>query len=259
MVLTMKLRSGTAAEARMDETIIFKLFTKREKLVVWIRCLMHWSCWWWTRTRAALPPAPTRAAPQISAALFFGRNNLRDETHSHIWSDTRQLRAASAWSWRIHCLPPSQSMWHPLGEHCSLEKLLFTPSFLFPWLLNPSWLQLTASSLAGALHFPYNSTAQWDSHLSSARLWCCNHCTEQCSGTPAGMCSRKKRLFFSKNAKYKRACSAQDCRSIWLGRWDSPPVRHNLTITLSHSQNHSPAGAAFAVGQTQKHLYILKK
>lgn len=220
MVLTMKLWSGTAAEARMDETIIFKLFTKKEKtgsleivpdaLILpgdeterGLPCLLHQHV------------LGTAAAPQISAALLFGRKNLRDETYSHIWSDTRQFRAASAWSWRIHCLPPSQSVWHSLGEHCSPEKLVFTPSFLFPWFLNSSWLQLPAFSLAGALHFPYNFTAQRD--LSSVRLWCCNHCTGQCPGTPARMCSRQKRLFFSKNTKYNRGSSAQELQEHLAG------------------------------------------
>lgn len=204
MVLTMKLWSGIAAEESMSETIIFKLFTKREKTGGLDKVPGN-------KPEGGLPCLCTNTCCSTdSCSTFLGRNNLRDETYSHIWSDTRQLRAASAWSWRIHCLPPSQSTWHPLGECSSPKKLIFTPSFLFPWPLISSWLQLPAFSLSGVLHFPYTSTTQRDSHLSSARLWCCNHCTGQCPGTPARMCSRQKRFFFSKNTKYNRACSAQE-------------------------------------------------
>lgn len=180
---------------------------------------MHWSCQVMKQNEGCPASCTNTCCTRDLCSTFLWKEQSQgwDILTHLIWYTSAQSSI---------CLGLEDTLPASFTEHVTSLRWALQPweaafhsKFSFPWPLNSSWLQLPAFSPPGALHFPYNSTAQRDSHLSSARLWCCNHCTGQCPGTPARMCSRQKKgSFFDKNTKYNRACSVQDLQSIWLGK-----------------------------------------
>lgn len=211
----MKLWSGTAAEARMDETIIFKLFMKREKTgsldKVPDALILHDD-----ETEWGLPCLLHQHVLHHRFLLHFSlEGTISGMRHTHT-SDliTCQFRAASAWSWRIHCLPPSQSAWHPLGEHCSPEKLVFTLSFLFP----PSyscqlffWLGLCIFSTT-LLHRGSVTPVLSQAVVLQSLHWTVSRDTSK------DALQAKKIIFFLKIPNTIKLAVHRTCRSIWLGK-----------------------------------------
>lgn len=142
-------------------------------------------------------------ASQIPAALFFGRNKPRDETYSHIWFDIRVILLSMSAQCSI-CLELEDA------SPASFAQGVTSPSLrwiLQPWEgdshsafpFNSPCLQLLTCSL----HFPYISTAQWDSHPVPISLWCSNHCTGHRR-------PREKESFFSEDTQHNRAGSAEE-------------------------------------------------
>lgn len=186
---------------------------REKKLVVWIRCLMHWSCMMMKQNEGC-PASCTNTCCTTDFCCTF------------LWKEQSQ-------GWDILTHP----IWYMSVQSSICLELEDTLPASFTervtslrWALQPweagfhskfsfsSWLQLPSFLLVGALHFLYNSTAQRISHTCpQPGCGAAIIALDSVQGHQQRCASGKKDYFFSKNTKYNKACSAQDLQEHLAG------------------------------------------
>lgn len=214
MVLTKKLWSGTAAEARMDETIIFKLFPLRGKNAVWIWCLMHRSCLVMEQNESCPASCTNTCCTTDFCSTFLWKEQSQgwDILTHLIWFMSVQSSI---------CLELEDTLPASFTERMTSLRWALQPweagfHSKFSCSLTAEFLLATAASFFSGWGSAFSLQLQCTEGLTSvlsqtvvlqSLLWAVSRDTSKA----------KKILFFSKNAKYNRACSARELQEHLAG------------------------------------------